>query len=162
MCGISGSGKTFYAREFEQEGYIRLSTDNLIWEKVGAELYGLSKEKQKELFTLCNQEIRSNLRRLLKSGHKVVLDATNCKRSVRNEIRNLCAEVNVNPIFVYCFADKEILWKRLLLRKGDSPDDLIVSKDQFSEYWQGFERPEDDETDFIYQDTNTLEILKNK
>ena len=150
MCGISGSGKTYFARQLEKEGFIRLSTDNLIWEKVGSLLYELSNEDQKELFKQCNQEIRSRLRTLLQSGQKVVLDATHCKRTVRDEVRNICKNLNINPLFLYCKADKEELWRRLSLRKGNNPDDLLVSKEQFSEYWNGFERPQEDETDFVF------------
>ncbi|MCH5226783.1 MAG: ATP-binding protein [Muribaculaceae bacterium] len=151
MCGISGSGKTYFARQLEKEGYIRLSTDNLIWEKVGSHLYELSNEDQKELFKQCNQEMRRRLRTLLQSGQKVVLDATHCKRSVRDEVRNICKNLNFNPLFLYCKADKEELWRRLSLRKGNNPDDLLVSKEQFSEYWNGFERPQEDETDFVFE-----------
>ena len=150
MCGISGSGKTHYARQLEREGYVRISTDNLIWEKVGSGLYELSKEDQKELFKECNQEIRTQLVRLLQSGQKVVVDATHCKRSVRNEVRNICERVKVKPVFIFCSAEKEELWRRLSLRKGNGADELIVTKEQLYEYWNGFERPQKDESDFIY------------
>ena len=150
MCGISGSGKTHYAKELEKEGFIRLSTDSLIWEKVGSQLYDLSQEEQKELFKECNQKVRKRLASLLKTGQKVVVDATHCKRSVRNELRNICTEFNVKPLFVYCYADKEELWRRLSLRKGDCADDLFVTKEQLNEYWEGFECPEEDEKDFIF------------
>lgn len=149
MCGISGSGKTFYARQLEKEGYLRLSSDELIWEKVGKGLFDLSKDKQRLIFLESRKVILEKLTTILKSGQKVVMDATNCKREVRDEIRNLCAQVNKKPQFVYCRADKEQLWQRLSQRKGTGPDDLYVSKDQLSEYWEGFEHPQDDESDFI-------------
>ena len=156
MCGISGSGKTHYARQLEKEGFIRLSTDNLIWERVGTKLYELTQEEQKELFKQCNQEIRNRLLTLLKSGHNVVMDSTNCKRVVRDEVRNICKTVNVKPVFIYCSAGKEELWRRLSLRKGNSAEDLLVTEEQFSEYWNGFERPQADETDFIFKNTDIL------
>lgn len=153
MCGISGSGKTHFALQLEKKGYVRISTDHLIWEKVGTALYALSAEEQQKLFKECNQEVRTRLKSILQLGRKVVVDATHCKRSIRNEIRNICAEFKVKPVFVYCFADKEELWRRLSLRKGKSADDFIVTKEQFSEYWRGFECPEQDETDFIFYES---------
>ena len=150
MCGISGSGKTYYARELEKEGYLRLSTDTLIWEKTKGRLHELSNEEQKALFKQCNQEIRSRLRSLLQSKEKVVVDATHCKRAVRDEVRNICENAGVAPVFIYCSAEKEELWSRLCRRKGEGPDDLPVTEDQFSEYWNGFEHPQKDETDFIF------------
>ena len=150
MCGISGSGKTHYARGLEKDGYVRLSTDVLIWDKVGSGLFSLLKEEQRRLFAESRKQVKKQLENCLETGQKVVVDATHCKRSGRDEIRNLCARMGVEPLFVYCYADKEKLWSRLSLRKGAGPDDLLVSKEEFSEYWLGFERPEDDETDFIF------------
>lgn len=150
MCGISGSGKTHIARQLEEKGYLRLSTDALIWDKVGEKLLTLSKEEQKKLFSECREKIRQQLVDHLKSGKKIVVDATHCKRSARDEIRNLCAEEKVMPVFVYCSAEKEELWRRLSKRKGAGPDDLIVTLEELSEYWDGFERPESDESDFVF------------
>ncbi|MCH5237284.1 MAG: ATP-binding protein [Muribaculaceae bacterium] len=154
MCGISGSGKTHYARQLEKEGFIRLSTDSLIWEKVGAKVFNLSKEKQKGLFAECKEQIRNQLNTLLKSGQKVVVDATHCKRSVRDEVRNLCAGMGTDPVFVFCCADKKELWHRLSQRKGSGPDDLIVTEEQLNNYWQSFEPPQEDENDFLFLNEN--------
>lgn len=150
MCGISGSGKTHYARSLEKKGYLRLSTDLLIWEKTGTELYKLSKEEKNQLFSMCRALVRDEFIALLKSGHKVVIDATHCKRSSRDEMRHICSEIGVKPVFVYCDAEEEELWRRLSQRKGNGPDDLIVTREDLSEYWLGFERPQADETDFIF------------
>ena len=150
MCGISGSGKTHYAQELEKTGYIRLSSDALIWEKAGPGLSNLPDYKQKQLFMESRREILCHLASLLKSGKRVVVDATNCKYSSRNEIRRICSEVDVKPQFIYCQADKEVLWQRLSQRKGSGPDDLIVSSEQLADYWEGFERPHGDENDFIF------------
>ena len=150
MCGISGSGKTQFARRLEEEGFSRLSTDALIWEKVGTELFKLSKEDRHRLFEECKVEVIRQLSNLLKSGRKAVVDATHCRRSVRDEIRNICAARGVKPVFVYCYADKEELLRRLSQRKGTGPDDLIVTPEEFSDYWLGFERPQEDESDFIF------------
>lgn len=150
MCGISGSGKTFFARQLEKEGYVRLSLDNLIWTKVGSKLYSLSKEEQKSLFEECRKDVYLQLVELLKAENKVVVDATHCKRSVRDEIRSICAQVKVIPLFIYCHAEEEELWQRLSNRKGDSPDDLMVTRKQFTEYYTRFERPQENETDFIF------------
>lgn len=149
MCGISGSGKTYYARRLEKQGYIRLSADALIWEKAGKGLDNLSEEEKRHLFAECGCEVRKQLYLLLKSGEKVVVDATHCKRSARDEIRIICREVKVEPVFLFCEAGKEELWQRLSQRKGEGPDDLRVTSDELSDYWLGFERPQEDETDFI-------------
>lgn len=149
MCGISGSGKTRFARRLESEGFIRLSTDSLIWDKVGTRLTDFSPEERKKLFAEQRQEVNRQLRHLLKTDRKVVVDATHCRRSARDEVRKICSEAGVTPIFIYCHADKDVLWQRLSQRKGLGPDDLIVTFEELSGYWLGFERPDPDENDFI-------------
>ena len=150
MCGISGSGKTLYASQLEKHGYVRLSTDAIIWETVGKEIINLSKEEQKRLFSKSRVEAKKRFIELLKANKKVVFDSTHCKRSSRDEIRNICSEFKEVPLFVYCDAEKDELEHRLSQRKGMGPDDLIVTHEEFSEYWNGFERPQEDETDFIF------------
>lgn len=152
MCGISGSGKTLYAKQLEKRGYQRLSVDAQIWDKVGAELFNMPKDQQMKLFAECRRQIRNQLIESLKSGSKVVVDATHCRRSSRDEIRTLCGEMGIKPVFVYCYADKDELWRRLSQRKGNGPDDLIVTKEELSGYWLGFERPQEDESDFVFFD----------
>ena len=154
MCGISGAGKTQFALRLVEKGYIRLSTDVLIWEKAGDKLSSLSKEELKRLFAECREEVFQKFKALLKTGSKVVIDATNCKLIVRDNIRELCVKMGVSPVFIYCYADKEELKHRLSQRKGTGPDDLIVTEDEFQNYWLGFERPREDESDVIFYKTD--------
>lgn len=154
MCGISGAGKTNYALQLEKEGFSRLSIDVLLWEKAGKGLFGLPKEEQRRLFAECREEVIDKLIHHLRSGKKVVLDATHCKRHVRDEIRKICGDLKINPVFLYCYADRETLWYRLSQRKGTGPDDLMVSEEEFNDYWHGFERPQDDERDFFFFKTD--------
>ena len=153
MCGISGSGKTHYAQNLEKKGYTRLSSDAIIWKEVGENLFSLPKEEKKRLFLNCRNQVCNKLHELLKSGEKVVVDATHCRRTARDEIRRICQETGVSPIFIYCEASKEQLWQRLSRRSGKGPDDLLVSQEEFSDYWHGFEPPQHDETDFIFVNT---------
>lgn len=152
MCGISGSGKTHYARQIEEAGYVRLSADALIWEKAGRILGSLSEGERHQLFAECRREILSRLGALLKEGKKVVVDSTQCKRATRDEIRTVCLQAGVRPVFVYCHADKDELLARVSKRRGTGPDDLIVTPRELSAYWLGFERPQPDEHDFISPD----------
>lgn len=149
MCGISGSGKTHFARNLEEQGYLRLSPDALVWQKVGTTIFDFPTSQQRQLFTESRLQIIEQLIELLKSGKRVVVDATHCKRTNRDKIRKVCEETaGIKPVFVYCEADEEELWRRLSHRKGTGPDDLIVTREALSEYCHGFERPQEDETDF--------------
>lgn len=149
MCGISGSGKTHRALELADQGYFRVSVDALVWEKVGNNLSGLSPDEKRQLFDDCRSQVMKQMSEHLERGRKVVVDATNCRRSARDEVRRICEAANVKPVFVYCDANEEELWRRLSGRKGNGPDDLVVTREELSRYYQGFERPQPDETDFI-------------
>lgn len=152
MCGISGSGKTYHALRLVQQGYIRLSVDSHVWQKVGPGIGRLTRAEQNALYDECRARVREELALLLKAGRKVVVDATHCRRSVRDDIRRVCAEAGVKPVFVFCMADEDVLWDRLSRRKGTDSDDLIVTREELSRYWRGFERPQPDETDFRFID----------
>lgn len=150
MCGISGSGKTHFAILLEKLGFIRLSVDKIIWKKVGLQLFSLQKEEKAKLFAESRDELFRRIVELLKSGKRIVVDSTCCKRKTRNEMRDICAEIGVDPVFLYCQANKEVLKERLSRRRGLGPDDLLVSTEELSEYWEGFEPPQPDESDIIY------------
>ena len=50
LCGISGSGKTHYARTLEAQGYRRLSLDRLVWDRYGPLPDGLPLSGRREIF----------------------------------------------------------------------------------------------------------------
>ncbi len=47
MCGVSGSGKMFLARRFVGKGFLRLSSDEIIWSRYGDRFPGLDSETRK-------------------------------------------------------------------------------------------------------------------
>jgi len=49
MCGVCGSGKTTYAKQKEQEGYIRLSIDEEMWNIYGQRGIDYSENQYDEL-----------------------------------------------------------------------------------------------------------------
>ena len=57
MCGVSGSGKTFYAGKLETEGYVRLSPDELVWRRYGREVSEMPPDRQRSLFADAQEEV---------------------------------------------------------------------------------------------------------
>lgn len=149
MCGVSGSGKTFHALRLVSEGYLRLSTDAIIWNRFGKELHRLSPEQKRTAFMEAAAELRMRVEDCLKKNQKIVVDATHCRREVRDNMRNLCQQFGIRPLFVYCDASEDILWERLSVRKGEDSDSLPVTREELSRYTAGFCRPQPDEKDFI-------------
>jgi len=145
MCGISGSGKTVFARHLEDIGYVRLSVDELIWDEFGDSFASMPFSEQQPIFQSINIELSGHLERLLAEGHKVVVDATMCKRAKRDCICALASKYGVKPLLVYLKAPLSVLLRRLAGRKGLGPNDQIVPFEQLKGFYANFEAPGDDE-----------------
>lgn len=145
MCGVSGSGKTYYSYKLEKKGYERLSPDELIWNRYGAGFTSLPFDQQKKFFIDAAHEILDMTVGLVKAGKKVVVDSTMCKRFKRDEMRKACRPLGVEPLIVYMEAPYPLLEQRLASRKGSGPNDLIVSKEQLKSFFSNFEVPQEDE-----------------
>lgn len=145
MCGVSGSGKTFLSRKFEKDGYVRLSSDEMVLDKFGKEFHDLSFETQKDIFLKTHYEITEDALKLLKSGERVVVDSTLCKRFKRDYIRNKCISAGFSPLIVYLNFPFSVLRERIMNRKGTGPNDQIVEEWQLKNFCRNFEKPEADE-----------------
>lgn len=149
MCGISGSGKTVFARNLEKHGFIRISTDELLWKKYGKAFFSLPFRLQHDAFTIMNVVIESLCMKLVGEGKNVVVDSTMCKKSKRDQMRERCRKIGIQPVIVLMDAPFEVLRNRLSQRKGTGPDDLIVDEMQLRKFCSGFEFPGDDENPVI-------------
>lgn len=153
MCGISGSGKTYYSRQLENQGYRRLSIDEQIWGRYGSGFGDLPPERRKEIFMDATAELYVRLGEMLENGEKVVVDSTMCKRIKRDNARNICRKHGVEPAIIYMTAPLPVLWKRLSERLGNGPDDLIVSHSDLMSYFENFEAPMPDENYMVFKQT---------
>lgn len=147
MCGVSGSGKSFRARQLERNGFVRLSPDAIAW-RLHPGFPSLPFESQKPIFA----EMMAETGRLLDEGRRVVVDATMCKREKRDMMRTLCRSRGVEPLLVWLDTDPAELRRRLALRRGAGPDDIAVTDAQLSQFLAGFEPPATDEPHVRYRD----------
>ena len=145
LCGISGSGKTTFARRLVEEGFTRLSADGIIWEHYGDDFPTLPADVKKRAFMQVNAELEKRLARQLLEGKRVVVDATLCKRDKRDRLRRVCSALNADASLVWFDVAADTLRERLAIRKGIGPDDQIVAPEQLAQYTANFERPTPDE-----------------
>lgn len=145
MCGISGSGKTYYAKSLAARGYERVSADELVWEKYGHQFASLPPERRTLAYIEANAAIEAHVERILSAGGRVVVDATMCKRSRRDHLVEVCRAQGVEPLIVYLNAPICVLASRLAGRKGSGPDDQIVTDDELRRFYGNFEAPQPDE-----------------
>lgn len=145
MCGISGSGKTRYAKSLAADGYRRISSDQIVWDEYGDLFPTLPAERQRQIYMEVNAKVTQSVEKALQAGERIVVDATMCKRARRDAMVDLCRKAGEEPIIVYLRVPEEILAERLSRRKGSGPDDQIVTIEQLKQYSHNFEPPMPDE-----------------
>lgn len=153
MCGVTGSGKTAYARRLHELGFVRLSVDEMIWDRYGNGFAEMPFAEQKLVFQSIGDAMIEEMCRLLDAGHKLVLDSTMCKRAKRDHIAEVCAGRGIVPLIVYLKASLPLLRQRLSGRKGSGPNDQIVDDGKLQSFYANFEVPQPDE--------NFVEIIQD-
>ncbi|MDE5724033.1 MAG: ATP-binding protein, partial [Paramuribaculum sp.] len=71
MCGVSGSGKTVFAKRLVGKGFQRLSSDAIIWEKYGDTFPELDSDTRKKAFMWAANEIDSSIVVMIKRGERI-------------------------------------------------------------------------------------------
>ena len=107
MVGIPGSGKTTISKILESNGIAKISTDDL------KNFYNNKEYKINELFELQYKIIE----RLMNLNKSVVADSNSDKEIYRNKLKKLANKHNYETITIYCYADKETIYKRMEQRK---------------------------------------------
>ncbi|WP_295729980.1 ATP-binding protein [uncultured Muribaculum sp.] len=154
MCGISGSGKTMLSQRLERQyGFVRISVDEMIWEKYGANFVELPFEERRRIFMSIDKDMEHRMENLLDRGNKVVVDATMCRRAKRDSMREMCRMKGIEPLIVYLQASLPLLRRRLSQRKGVGPNDQIVAPPHLEMYFSNFERPMPDEDAYVITQT---------
>ena len=92
ICGISGSGKTFYAKKLERQGVVRLSIDEELWPDFFILDPLLCAEHKAMLKEQAEARIKSRAANLIAAGRDVSIDMPFCKRAQRDEFRAFARE----------------------------------------------------------------------
>ena len=127
FMGVSGSGKSAIA-EGLIPGNVLFRSDKVRKEMAGVEphehayvaygeeIYG--KEMTERTYRALNRAaVEAALR-----GERVVVDATFLSRSHRAAFYEACIRAGLNPFFIHCFADEEVLRERVRLRTAEGTD----------------------------------------
>ena len=92
ICGISGSGKTFYAKKLERQGVVRLSIDEELWPDFFILDPLLCAEHKAMLKEQAEARIKSRAANLIAAGRDVSIDMPFCRRAQRDEFRAFARE----------------------------------------------------------------------
>lgn len=152
ICGISGSGKTFYSKQLEQKGVVRLSIDEELWPDFFVLDPLLGEEYKAVLKRQATERIKSRAANLIAAGRSVSVDMPFCKRAQREDFCRFAEKIGAEPVLVYMKAELSVLKSRLSERKGkNGPNALPVSEDELLRFWGGFERPSSEENPVIIE-----------
>lgn len=144
MCGLPGAGKTTYAMELVRRGYVRLSIDEVVWERLGQRDAGLVLEQ--EAFDRLKEDVRREQRRelvgLMLTGRDVVVDYSFWSRAARDDYKALIESHGCRWELVHLKADRTTLERRLEVRNGEEgANSVTVDGRLFDRYLATFEEP---------------------
>ncbi|MET8542182.1 ATP-binding protein [Kitasatospora sp. NPDC004799] len=147
MCGLPGAGKTTYAMGLVQRGYVRLSIDEVVWERLGRCDAGLLLPPAE--FDRLKDEIRREqlveLVELMRAGRDVVVDYTFRSRAARDDYKALVERHGCRWELVHLKADRATLERRLAIRNArQGANSVTVSAELFNRYFATFEEPRDE------------------
>jgi predicted kinase len=75
----------------------------------------------------------------------VVLDFSFWSRRMRDDYRALLAPTGVVAETVYLATDRETVLERVRARRGDHPDDFVLTEELAMQYFDQFEPPSPEE-----------------
>jgi predicted kinase len=144
MCGLPGAGKTTYAMELVRRGYVRLSIDEVVWQRLGQRDAGLVLKA--EAFDQLKEEVRREQRRelveLMLAGRDVVVDYSFWSRAARDDYKALIENHGCRWELVHLKADRATLERRLVKRNDEEgANSVTVDETLLNRYLVNFEEP---------------------
>ncbi|MFF0290791.1 AAA family ATPase [Streptomyces sp. NPDC005262] len=154
MCGLPGAGKTTYAKELVRRGYVRLSIDEVVWQRLGRRDAGLvlKAEEFDQLKEEVRREQRQELVELMLAGRDAVVDYSFWSRAARDDYKALIENHGCRWELVHLKADRTTLEHRLALRKGEEgANSVTVDQTLFNRYLANFEEPDGEGEQVVMQ-----------
>lgn len=143
MCGIAGSGKTTYARQLEDAGYVRLSIDEEVWERFGRYGVDYTPAQYAEHSATVENDLRDRLVWLVGERRNVVVDFSFWQRRTRDEYKRLVVAAGGRWRLIYLKTDPDVLRERLNTRRRrfDANAAFPITDGILADYLAAFEEP---------------------
>jgi predicted kinase len=150
LCGLTGSGKTTYAKRLEAGGAVRLTVDEEVYARHGR--YGVDylSSEYFELERPVVEEFRRRLVELVESGQDVVYDHGMWRRSDRDAYKRLVEEHGGSWRLLYFKVDRDVLLQRLIdrNRRSDANAMPLLPAD-LEDFIARFEEPADEGEELV-------------
>lgn len=143
LCGKTGSGKTTYARQLEQQGAIRFSLDEWMIRFYG---HDMARELFDERVRLCEEMIFDLTEALVRRRVDVVIDHGFWKRETRDRARRRLADTGARIELIYFQIPDCVLRERLRGRNAALPaETFAITEEMFELFSSSFEPPGESE-----------------
>jgi predicted kinase len=156
LAGLTGSGKTTYARRLEAEGVLRLSVDEEVFARHGRYGVDYPEHEYPERERPVVRDIRNRLAEAVRAGRSVVLDYGLWLRTEREEYKKLVEDAGGTWRLIHLKVDKAELLRRLAERNQRSATDanaLTVTPEMLDDFFARFEEPSGEGEEIIPRTT---------
>ncbi|MEC5145303.1 ATP-binding protein [Chitinophaga sp. 212800010-3] len=154
MCGLSGSGKTTFAKKLEGYNFQRLSIDEEIWNNYGKFGIDYTEKEYKKLSSLAEKALLIQFLSLLKSKRNIVVDFSFWQKEKRNKFKQI-VETNYGKWFlIYMNPSISVIKARLKIRNKNFEANAAfpITNSILNKYLSSFQIPEQE---------NQFEITSN-
>jgi predicted kinase len=142
LVGLTGSGKTTYARELEAAGMVRLCVDEEVHARHGRYGVDYPEHEYREREAPVVAEVRRRLAELVAAGRSVVLDYGLWTRAERDEWKRLVEAAGGRWRLIHLDVPREVLLRRLAERNRRSDANaLTVTESALDDFIARFEPP---------------------
>ncbi len=144
MCGPAGSGKSTLAKKFEETGMTILSYDAESFKR-GFKEHPLPEDVVRDIKNYLDLKLIS----LIEQGTDVILDYSFWSREMRAEYISLLKAYSIEPKIYYIKTPKEVAMERIRKRNGSHQNDIMLTEETASLYYDHFQPPAADEGEII-------------
>jgi predicted kinase len=150
LCGLTGSGKTTYAKRLETRGAVRLSVDEEVFVRHGRYGVNYPMEEYFQRERPVVEEPRRRLVELVESGRDVVLDYGLWRRSDRDAYKRLIEAHGGRWRLLYFKVDPEVLvWRLADRNRREDANALAVTPSALEDFVARFDEPLDEGQELV-------------
>jgi predicted kinase len=151
LVGLTGAGKTTYSsRVLEPAGAVRLSVDELIYQRHGRYDVDYPASAYPSLYEPVLQEVREQMVRELALGHDVSLDLGIWSRADRDEWKHLIEKAGGRWRLLYFPVSRAELLSRLAHRnRMGGADAMPLQESDLDDFYARFDEPENEGEEVI-------------
>jgi len=121
VFGLPGSGKSYFASRLAKELQANYVSSDVIRKKLFDHIEYSNEEK-----IMVYEQMIKEMKKAMRQGEDIVLDATFYKDSIRNKLIKTANDNSKKILFVEVWANPEIIFERLRVRREYSDADYTV------------------------------------